>query len=70
MTSWPSLRTDLVNAGAKWVDQEVVVDRGLVSSRKPADLPAFSRKLIEEIGEGAHLGRRGAQPESRREARR
>src|SRR5688572_20161960 len=47
LTSWPSLRTDLVNAGAKWVDQEVVVDRGLVSSRKPADLPAFSKKLIE-----------------------
>ena len=51
MTSWSSLRTDLVNAGAKWVDQDVVVDRGLVSSRKPADLPAFNRKLIEEIGE-------------------
>jgi len=54
MTSWPSLKTDLSNAGAKWVDQEVVVDRGLVSSRKPGDLPAFSRKLIEEIGEGTH----------------
>lgn len=52
LTSWPSLKTDLVNAGAKWVDQEVVADRGLVSSRKPADLPAFSRKLIEEIGGG------------------
>jgi protease I len=57
MTSWPSLRTDLVNAGAQWVDQEVVVDRGLVSSRKPADIPAFSRKLIEEIGEGQHARR-------------
>src|SRR4051812_22332153 len=54
MTSWPSLRTDLVNAGAKWVDQEVVTDKGLVSSRKPADIPAFSRKLIEEIAEGSH----------------
>jgi protease I len=54
LTSWPSLKTDLVNAGAKWVDQEVVTDRGLVSSRKPADIPAFSRKLIEEIGEGSH----------------
>lgn len=54
MTSWPSLKTDLSNAGAKWVDQEVVVDRGLVSSRKPGDLPAFNRKLIEEIGEGTH----------------
>ena len=54
MTSWPSLKTDLLNAGAKWVDQEVVVDRGIVSSRKPDDIPAFSRKLIEEIGEGRH----------------
>jgi protease I len=59
ITSWPSLKTDLVNAGASWVDQEVVVDKGLVSSRKPADIPAFSRKLIEEIGEGQH--RRGKQ---------
>ena len=55
MTSWPSLRTDLINAGAKWVDQEVVVDNGLVSSRKPADIPAFNRKMIEEITEGKHL---------------
>jgi protease I len=55
MTSWPSLRTDLINAGAKWVDQEVVVDNGLVSSRKPADIPAFNRKMIEEIKEGKHL---------------
>jgi protease I len=60
MTSWPSLKTDLINAGAKWVDQEVVVDKGLVSSRKPADIPAFSKKLIEEIGEGSHAGRRRA----------
>lgn len=51
MTSWPSLKTDLTNAGAKWVDQEVVTDRGLVSSRKPDDIPAFSRKLIEQIQE-------------------
>jgi protease I len=62
MTSWPSLKTDLVNAGAKWVDQEVVTDRGLVSSRKPADLPAFSRKLIEEVAEGAHRAGRAARP--------
>lgn len=55
LTSWPSLKTDLSNAGAKWVDEEVVVDQGLVSSRKPADLPAFSRKLVEEIAEGAHV---------------
>jgi protease I len=54
ITSWPSLKTDLENAGASWVDQEVVADQGLVSSRKPADLPAFCRKLVEEIGEGAH----------------
>jgi protease I len=54
MTSWPSLKTDLQNAGAKWVDQEVVVDRGLVSSRKPQDLPAFNRKIIEEFAEGKH----------------
>ena len=60
MTSWPSLHTDLVNAGAKWVDQEVVVDRGMVSSRKPDDIPAFSRKLIEEIGEGRHQRRQAA----------
>ena len=60
LTSWPSLKTDLVNAGAKWVDQEVVADRGLVSSRKPADIPAFSRKLIEEIREGQHARERRA----------
>src|SRR6476619_5912699 len=56
MTSWPSLKTDLTNAGAKWVDQEVVVDRGLVSSRKPDDIPAFNRKMIEEFVEGVHGG--------------
>jgi protease I len=61
VTSWPSLKTDLTNAGAKWVDEEVVTDKGLVSSRKPADIPAFSRKLIEEIGEGQHArGHRAA----------
>ena len=56
VTSWPSLKTDLENAGATWVDQEVVCDQGLVTSRKPADLPAFNAKLIEEIGEGKHDG--------------
>ncbi|WP_221583816.1 type 1 glutamine amidotransferase domain-containing protein [Microbacterium sp. G2-8] len=56
MTSYPSLRTDLSNAGAEWVDEEVVVDQGLVSSRTPDDLPAFNAKVIEEIGEGAHSG--------------
>ena len=60
MTSWPTLKTDLMNAGAKWVDQEVVVDHGIVSSRKPDDIPAFSRKLIEEIAEGRHNERRAA----------
>ena len=52
MTSWPSLKTDLKNAGADWVDQEVVVDHGLVTSRKPDDLPAFCRKMVEEFAEG------------------
>jgi protease I len=54
MTSWPSLQTDLRNAGAEWVDEEVVVDAGLVSSRKPDDLPAFCAKLVEEMAEGVH----------------
>jgi protease I len=54
MTSWPSLRTDLVNAGADWVDEVVVVDQGFVTSRKPDDLPAFDKKMVEEIGEGVH----------------
>ena len=54
MTSWPSLQTDLRNAGAQWVDQEVVTDNGLVTSRKPADIPAFNRKMIEEFAEGRH----------------
>jgi intracellular protease, PfpI family len=54
MTSYPSLRTDLVNAGALWVDEEVVVDAGLVSSRTPEDLPAFCAKLVEEVAEGRH----------------
>lgn len=55
MTSYPSLQSDLKNAGAQWVDQEVVVDRGLVTSRNPNDIPAFNRKMIEEIAEGAHV---------------
>jgi protease I len=54
ITSWPSLRTDIRNAGGEWVDQEVVVDQGLVSSRKPDDIPAFAAKLVEEIREGRH----------------
>ncbi len=54
ITSWPSLKKDLINAGAKWVDREVVVDNGLVSSRKPDDIPAFNAKMIEEFEEGRH----------------
>jgi protease I len=54
VTSYASLKTDLVNAGANWVDQEVVVDNGLVTSRKPDDLPAFCKKMVEEIAEGIH----------------
>ena len=54
LTSYPSLQTDLKNAGAHWVDEEVVVDNGLVTSRTPDDLDAFNRKTIEEIGEGVH----------------
>ena len=56
ITSYPSLKTDLKNAGAEWVDEEVVVDQGLVSSRTPDDLPAFNTQVIEEIAEGAHAG--------------
>lgn len=55
LTSWPSLKTDLINSGAHWVDREVMVDQGWVSSRKPADLPAFNEKMIEEFGEGRHV---------------
>ena len=58
MTSYPSIRKDLENAGVEWTDQEVVVDQGLVTSRKPEDLPAFNAKMIEEIAEGRHAGTR------------
>jgi protease I len=54
LTSWPSLQTDIRNAGGDWVDEEVVVDQGLVSSRKPDDLPAFCAKIVEEFAEGPH----------------
>jgi protease I len=63
ITSYPSLRTDIRNAGGTWVDEEVHVDRGLVTSRTPDDLPAFCRKLVEELGEGIHdRGATVAQP--------
>ena len=58
ITSWPSVRTDIRNAGGNWVDEEVVVDEGLVSSRNPDDLPAFCAKLVEEFCEGVHEGQR------------
>lgn len=61
ITSWPSLQTDLRNAGANWVDQQVVTDNGLVSSRKPDDLPAFNRKMIEEFREGKHARQQPAE---------
>ncbi len=54
ITSWPSLQTDIRNAGGNWVDEEVVVDEGLVSSRNPDDLPAFCSKIVEEFAEGRH----------------
>jgi len=60
IASWPSLRTDILNAGGTWVDERVHVDRGIVSSRKPDDLPAFCAKLIEEFAEGVHAERRAA----------
>lgn len=60
ITSWPSLKTDLVNAGADWVDREVVVDHGLVTSRKPADIPAFNQKMIEEFAAKRYSRQRAA----------
>lgn len=56
MTSYPSVKTDLKNAGAEWVDEEVVVDKGLTTSRNPQDIPAFNKKMIEEFREGIHSG--------------
>jgi protease I len=60
VTSWPSLQTDLRNAGADWTDRQVVTDEGLVTSRKPDDIPAFNKKMIEEFAEGPHEGQREA----------
>jgi protease I len=58
LTSWPSIQTDIRNAGGKWVDEEVHVDQGLVTSRKPDDIPAFNAKMIEEFAEGKHAEQR------------
>ena len=60
ITSWPSLKTDLMNAGAEWVDRDVVVDHGLVTSRKPADLPAFNHKMVEEFAAGRYSRQKAA----------
>jgi deglycase len=57
LTSWPSLQTDIRNAGGEWVDKEVVVDQGIVTSRKPDDIPAFNKKMVEEFCEGKHRDR-------------
>jgi protease I len=62
LTSWPSLQTDIRNAGGEWADEQVIVDQGLVTSRKPDDLPAFNEKMIEEFCEGPHQGQK---PEER-----
>lgn len=63
MTSWPAIRTDVENAGGEWVDEEVVVDNGIVTSRQPEDIPAFNRKMIEEFAEGIHPDiRQGVSP--------
>ena len=70
VTSWPSLRTDIENAGGDWVDREVVTDEGLVTSRKPEDIPAFNRKMLEEFAEGVHEEQRiGTRPERSTETR-
>ena len=60
LTSWPNIKTDVRNAGGTWVDKEVVVDSGLVTSRKPDDIPAFNRKMIEEFEEGRHAEMAGS----------
>jgi protease I len=60
LTSWPSLQTDIRNAGGNWVDERVVVDEGLVTSRKPDDIPAFNSKMVEEFAEGIHARQRAS----------
>jgi protease I len=67
LTSYPSLKTDIKNAGGTWKDAEVIVDKGLVTSRTPEDLPAFNRKMVEEFAEGKHgpFGSQGARDANR-----
>jgi protease I len=65
LTSWPTLQTDIRNAGGEWVDSEVIVDSGLVTSRKPDDIPAFNKKMIEEFCEGKHAEQRAKTASSR-----
>jgi len=60
LTSYPSIKTDVINAGGQWADREVIVDNGLVTSRKPDDIPAFNRKMIEEFAEGVHLDQKAS----------
>ncbi len=62
MTSYPSVKTDLINAGVNWLDEEVVTDNGLITSRSPKDLPAFNKKIIEEFAEGIHKSRNTIAP--------
>jgi len=69
LTSWPSLQTDIRNAGGDWIDREVVIDDGLVTSRRPDDIPAFNKKMIEQFAEGVHQGRTGATATDRPQAR-
>lgn len=64
LTSYPSVKTDLVNAGADWVDEVVVTDHGLVTSRKPDDIPRFNEKMIEEFAEGYHVGQKAGPRET------
>ena len=69
LTSWPSLQTDIRNAGGDWVDRDVVTDEGLVTSRKPDDIPAFNRKMVEEFAEGVHTGQQAKARQERTEVR-
>ena len=68
LTSWPSLKTDIRNAGGNWVNQEVVVDQGLVTSRRPDDIPAFNLKMIEEFAEGRHTNQARGETQKHRGA--